>query len=91
MKILVLIQNSKKFGEIILVEVYSCCFTDFTFTLVVDKTNLTQEMDEALKQYEKERSESNNLVRIKLKNKVSKNHFLSVDRENETILYSFYL
>lgn len=91
MKILVLIQDSKKIGEIILVEVYSCCFTDFTFTLVVEKTNLIQEMSEALKCYEKERTESNNLVIIRLKNEVSKSHFINVDREKETILYSFYL
>lgn len=91
MKILVSITD-KNLIKTLLTNVDYCSYSASGYlTFVIKKSNLTQEVDETIRQYERERTESNDFVRIELESKFSKSHFITVDREKETILYSFYL
>lgn len=91
MKILISITD-KSLNKTLISNVDYCSYSATGYlTFVINKNNLTQEVNETIKQYERERMESNDFVRIELESKVSKSHFISADIEKEIILYSFYL
>lgn len=94
MKILLSIEDSTnpfETTETLVSEICSCCFTDTRFVFVVEKNNFPKEVSEAIKPYEKERKEGGNLVGIRLKSEVSKRFSITIDKQSETICYSFHI